>query len=338
MQDSLPSEPAPRFQVLSLAGGGYRGLYTAQVIADLEERLGAPIATRFDLIAGTSVGGILALALALEIPASRIVELFTKHGQDIFSKRLNIFRVFRSRYSAAKLRGLLAAEDLFGERLLGACKHPVLIPAINYSTGRLELFKTSHRADLSRDCRMPLVDAALATSAAPTYFPRHIYNNSQYVDGGLVVNDPATLALHEATKYLGQTDDAVHVMAVGTMSSRITVDPRRDPTGGLRDWGNGWPHQAAPMIFALASSVQGSMSSDMLRHRLGSRYLHIDDQASSQQARVIALDKTDRAAQEVLLSTARQRTKQCAGDPRVQGFLGHIANVPTFFNAASAPG
>src|ERR1700722_15331694 len=95
-QLSQAYEAAPRFQVLSLAGGGYRGLYTAQVIADLEEQLGAPIATRFDLIAGTSVGGILALALALEIPASRIVDLFTKHGQDIFSWRINLFGFLRA--------------------------------------------------------------------------------------------------------------------------------------------------------------------------------------------------------------------------------------------------
>ena len=112
-QLSQAYEAAPRFQVLSLAGGGYRGLYTAQIVADLEERLGAPIATRFDLIAGTSVGGILALALALEIPASRIVELFAAKGDSIFSKRLNLFRVLRSRFSAAKLQRLLAAEYVF---------------------------------------------------------------------------------------------------------------------------------------------------------------------------------------------------------------------------------
>src|SRR5262249_38669774 len=101
-----PSEPAtpyqaapPRFQILALSGGGFQGLYTAQVIADLEEHSGKPFASYFDLIAGTSVGGILALALALEIPAARIVTLFEKNGPMIFSRRRSLWGVMRAPYS-----------------------------------------------------------------------------------------------------------------------------------------------------------------------------------------------------------------------------------------------
>jgi predicted acylesterase/phospholipase RssA len=234
-----PLEPPRRFQVLALSGGGYRGLYTAKVIADLEDMFGAQIATRFDLIAGTSVGGILALALALESPAARIVELFISHGAEIFAKRVSIRGIFRAPYSSANLRALLAAQDLFGTQLLGACKHPVIIPAINYSTGQLVAFKTSHHSTLVRDHKMPLVDVALATSAAPDFSPRHVYASSQYVDGGLVANAPWVLALHEATEYFDRKDEEIHLMSVGTMSSRSTVNPQRTPTGGLYDWGDG---------------------------------------------------------------------------------------------------
>ncbi|MDE2627936.1 MAG: patatin-like phospholipase family protein, partial [Burkholderiales bacterium] len=65
----MPTAVSKPFQILALSGGGFRGLYTAKVIADVESDIGAPIGSRFDLITGTSIGGILALALALEIPA-----------------------------------------------------------------------------------------------------------------------------------------------------------------------------------------------------------------------------------------------------------------------------
>jgi patatin-like phospholipase/acyl hydrolase len=68
------------FRILALAGGGYLGLYTASVLAALEARCGEPLGRRFDLIAGTSVGGILAVALAYEVPMRRLVDLFVEHG------------------------------------------------------------------------------------------------------------------------------------------------------------------------------------------------------------------------------------------------------------------
>ena len=90
MPASTPVATGGRFQVLALSGGGFRGLYTAQVLADLETEIGGPIARHFDLISGTSVGGILALAVAMEIPARKIVELFVKHGEEIFKKVLAV--------------------------------------------------------------------------------------------------------------------------------------------------------------------------------------------------------------------------------------------------------
>lgn len=330
--------PTPRFQILALSGGGFRGLYTAKVVADLEEAFRPPFARHFDLIAGTSVGGILALALALEIPAARVVNFFEKSGAEIFCRRWSLGGVLRAPYSPDGLRALLQAEDLFGTQLLGACKHPVIIPSINYSTGKAVLFKTSHHPDLGRDLRVPLVDVALATSAAPGFFPRHRYSNSQYVDGGLFANAPGALALHEATQFFGRSDDNVHLMSIGTMSSRFTVDARRRPTGGHFDWGGGNVMQAPRRLFSLAISVQETLSCDMLNHRLHERYLHIDDDNSDERARAVALDKTDAAAREVLLGTAEQRSKHCISDPRVREFINHTASNPTFFHQSQTTG
>ena len=87
-------------RVLSLAGGGFLGLYTAVVLEGLEARVGMPLGRRFDLIAGTSIGGLLALALAYEVPMSRLVRLFVDHGPEVFSNRaLPAGAVSRTRFS-----------------------------------------------------------------------------------------------------------------------------------------------------------------------------------------------------------------------------------------------
>lgn len=102
-----------RFQILALSGGGYRGLYTAKILADLETEIGGvPISRRFDLITGTSIGGILALALAMEIPAQRMVDFFVEHGAAIFKRRRSLWGIWRAPYSPAPLNRLLADKVL----------------------------------------------------------------------------------------------------------------------------------------------------------------------------------------------------------------------------------
>jgi hypothetical protein len=77
------------FHILSLSGGGYKGLFTATLLEELEEDIGRPLAQKFDLLAGTSIGGIIVLALALEIPTCKIKQFFLEKGKQIFSPRIN---------------------------------------------------------------------------------------------------------------------------------------------------------------------------------------------------------------------------------------------------------
>jgi len=325
-----------RFQVLALSGGGFRGLYTAKILADLEADIDAPIASRFDLIAGTSVGGILALALAMEIPASRIVDMFTDHGAQIFRRRWSLRGIWRAPLSSETLKALLSEDGLFGRHVLGDCKHPVMIPSINYSTGRPSVFKTPHHSDFKRDHRHQLVDVALATSAAPGYFARHTFNDSQYVDGGLYANAPGLLALHEAQTFFHQASDNVHLLSVGSMSSKFTVDPRRNREGGTFDWGGFNPANMPRRLFGLSISVQESLTDFMLKHRLGDRYLHVDDDLTDQRARAVALDKADGAAQEALLGSASERSKICIGNEHCRLFLSHKSRQSVFYYGPNA--
>jgi predicted acylesterase/phospholipase RssA len=322
-----------RFQVLALSGGGFRGLFTAKILADLEQHSGAPIARSFDLLAGTSIGGILALALACEVPAGKMVSLFEQHGSEIFARQKGSWAGFRrATYTADRLKGLLTAPDLFGDRPLSSAKHRVIVPAVNYSTGKPVVFKTAHHPDFSRDHQHRLVDVALATSAAPMYFPRHIFNNNQYVDGGLFANAPGLLALHEAEKFLGQDARNVWAVSIGTMSSRFTVNPARNRDGGTLDWGGSNPAETPKRLFGLAISVQECITESMLEHRLANRYLHVDETLTDEKAEAVALDKTDAAAREALLGAGSEVSKGFLGKPAARTVLQHQAATPKFFH------
>lgn len=323
-----------KFQILALSGGGYRGLFTAKILADIEQEIQAPVATRFDLIAGTSIGGILALALALEIPAKTMVDLFVEHGEQIFKPRFTMKSIFRAKYSSKYLADLLQRENLFGQRLLGDCAHPVIVPAINYTRGLPVLFKTPHHESFKRDHRFRVVDVGMATSAAPTYFPRYVFENCQYVDGGLFANAPGLLGLHEAQKFFGYQGvlGEVSLLSIGTMSSKFTVDPNRNRNGGLLDWGGFNPAATPERLFGLSISAQEAMTDFMLGHLLSpDNYLHVDDVLTDERARAVALDRTDAAAQEVLLGSASEESKNLLGNAKFSSFVCHRPAPPIFY-------
>ena len=176
-----------------------------------------------------------------------------------------------------------------------------------------------------------LVDIALATSAAPAYFPRHTFNHNQYVDGGLYANAPGLLALHEARTFFDQDDETVQMVSIGTMSSKFTADPRRNRSGGTYDWGGINPANMPKRLFGLSISVQESLSNFMLKHRLGDRYVSLDEPLTDERARAVALDKTNAAAREVLLGAASEKSKAFLGTDSCQAFLQHKCSTPNFY-------
>ena len=216
----------PTYHVLALSGGGYRGLYTATVLAELEAALGRPIASHFDLICGTSAGGMLALGLAAEIPAIELKALFEEQGSRIFGSRSVLRRLLgfwlTAKHDSVGLQEVLS--ERFQETAIGELKHRVLVPAVNYSTGRGQFFKTSHHPSFELDHRMKVVDVALATAAAPVYFPLARNDRGVFADGGLVGNAPGLFGLHEVKTFLAPDQNAeIRVLAIGTMTIGATV-------------------------------------------------------------------------------------------------------------------
>lgn len=318
------------FHVLALSGGGFRGLYTATVLKHLEEQLGAPLAKRFDLICGTSAGGLLALGLAAEIPTTQLQNMFEHHGNRIFSRPSGLQRILRpivkAKYSPDGLKAVLTEN--FGEITLGDLKHRVLIPTVNYSKGNGQFFKTPHSPKYFMDYKHKLVDIGLATAAAPTYFPLHaIGEEGVFADGGLVGNSPGFFGLHEAHHALGVSREKgkVRVLAIGTMTLGATKSGSSGLDWGLRQWGT--------RIFDLVISSQEYSVDAMLSHLLEEDYVRIDDPATPDQSKdIAALDMVSTAAIEVLKSRGTQAARRALGDKALTPFLNHNAAAPVFFH------
>lgn len=318
----------PTFHVLALSGGGYRGLYTATVLAELEAAMGRPIASHFDLICGTSAGGLLALGLAAEIPAQELKELFEQKGQRIFGCRSLLRRIlgfwWTAKHDSAGLRGVLT--ERFGGLTLGDLKHRVLIPAVNYTTGRGQFFKTPHHPSFEMDHRMSAVDVALATAAAPVYFPLQRNDRGVFADGGLVGNAPGLFGLHEVRSFLAPDGARVRVLSIGTMTIGTTVRGAANLDRGFVPWSGG--------LFDLVISAQESSVDYILRHSLGpDDYFQIDDKATPDQSKdVKALDVVTPGSTNTLRDRGKHAAQRTLGDAKFQPFRQHRAASAGFFH------
>lgn len=321
----------PTYHVLALSGGGYRSLYTATVLSELESALGRPIASHFDLICGTSAGGMLALGLAADIPAIELKALFEEQGNRIFGCRSLLRRVFgfwlTAKHASAGLRDVL--NERFQTMTVGDLKHRVLVPAVNYSTGRGQFFKTPHHPSFELDHRMRLVDVALATAAAPVYFPLSRNERGVFADGGLVGNAPGLFGLHEVLTFLAPNQQArVRVLAIGTMTIGATVRGGASLDRGFGKWRGG--------LFDLVISAQESSVDYMLRQSLGVDYYQIDDKATPDQSRdVKALDRVSVGSTNTLKDRGVHAAQRALGDPLFKPFRAHQAGAATFYHGTN---
>jgi predicted acylesterase/phospholipase RssA len=235
---SAATDRPGRFQILALDGGGVKALFTAHVLARLEEDLGVSVTDSFDLIAGTSAGGIVALALGAGLCPSEIVTHYADLITTVFPERrrrpLRIpNRVRRPAYSADDLRAALTG--VLGDRLLGQSTKRLVIPSWDVHNGEVHIFKTPHHERLRRDWRIKMVDVAMATSAAPTFFPSAPVDGVRLIDGGVWANNPSVIAITEARSMLGADLDHMRVLNIGTMDAVSRPAPALD-NGGLLAW------------------------------------------------------------------------------------------------------
>ncbi len=230
-------------RILSIDGGGIRGTFPAAFLATLEDDLDRPIHEYFDLIVGTSTGGIIAIALAMGLPAKDILELYEKRGPEIFSQQHTGLRgwaerAFRSikwltwgpKYNADGLQS--AINEVLGDRKIGDAKTRLMIPAWHQQKGEVYIFKTAHHERLRTDYKDFARDAAMATAAAPTYFQEFITaRDVGLVDGGIWANNPTGIAVAEGIGTLGWNPKEIQVLSVGCLEDVVEM---RDAYGAAR--------------------------------------------------------------------------------------------------------
>ena len=216
------------FKILAIDGGGIKGLYSSTILEHFERKYQNPVSDYFDMLCGTSTGGLIALALSLKIPASEISKVYSEKGQYIFPKRSKFSSkirqtLWKGKYSDKPLKKVLT--DLFGKRKLAESNNLLCIPAYSFTDARPWIFKHDHKeGGLTRDNKALYVDVALATSAAPTFFPLaeiDYYDSKQFVDGGVWANNPALPALIEALTFFvgeGKEYDSIQILSVSSLN------------------------------------------------------------------------------------------------------------------------
>jgi uncharacterized protein len=239
--------PADRpFKILSLDGGGIRGIYTAELLRRCEETFcnGRPLADYFDMIAGTSTGGIIALGLGISISTSDIVSFYRDDGRAIFPPLPTWAPSRWWRFCRALRRARLnhealerALKDRFKDDVLGDSTARLVIPAFMMPKTEIAVFKTDHHEDFQNDHLTPMWRVARATSAAPTYLKGHEHEESGriFIDGGVWANNPVMAALVDAVSAYDVAFEQIEIMSIGTGNAPFELQ-RKGVLGGLIAW------------------------------------------------------------------------------------------------------
>lgn len=213
-------------RVLALDGGGIRGLIQAHALVALKNETGKSITNLFDLIVGTSTGGILALALACGKEPEEVVDLYRARGKEIFHKPWYWLGLTDAKYSAESVEKVLREE---------LCDQPLksLNQMVAVTSFSLEENDSVVLSSWGEESYISVWEAARATSAAPSYFP--CYGPRMLVDGGVWCNNPSRVALDTARRLF--PGDMVQLLSLGT--GGVEKSYKKAPGWGLLGWAGG---------------------------------------------------------------------------------------------------
>lgn len=329
-------------RVLSLDGGGARGMFTISVLAEIERiieestgRQNVRAGDYFDLITGTSIGGIVALGLAVGKSAREIEAKFREDAPKIFPRRWGWWKTAKALicpiYSSKPLRKSI--DDMIGSELrFRDLERRVMIPTVNLTTGRPQFLKTPHDPTFTRDAKVRLIDAALATSAAPTYFAPHYCEllSAHFADGGLVANSPSYVGLREVllnmqTDFPGRTEQDVFILNIGTLAQEYTVPPKalksRRCSGYMSLWGAG-KHLVLATMTANQHLHRNMLIRELRNLSMLNNFLCLDDTVPTEAAREITLDNASETALDNLTSRGKQLAHEVyAQNPALKAFF-----------------
>lgn len=229
------------FKILSIDGGGIRGIFPAYILQCVQQRLGIDVFNYFDMIAGTSTGSIIAAGIACRKQPSEIVSLYRNHGAKIFDHKIKswwpswVKQGMHSKYENKNLKIILHNE--FGDTKLGDIEKPLLIPATDIGHGGVHVFKSNYSKSFTRDINVAVKQAVLASCSAPAFFDPAKVDNYLLADGGVWANNPALAAVIDAQYRLGIEIKDIRILSLGTGQSKTAYGTDKN-----RDWGllTGW--------------------------------------------------------------------------------------------------
>lgn len=334
MSELRPQRP---FKVLALDGGGYRGLYTACVLREIEAHNGS-LSAHFDLLCGTSIGGLIALGLAAGRSAADAVRFFEERGSQIFPRGSWLSRVaravrqtaFSAKYNPAALEAALV--EWLGDASMASANSYLCIPALDFTRWRPVVLKTDHDSRLTRDSAVLMRHVARATSAAPFYFPAAAVPGvpGQFLDGGLWANNPALIGLTEALGFFVGPEkpyDGVEILSIGTVDQPPGRSVRKRASLALRD---------GLSVFRATLTTQEQAVDSAVRLLATSipvpiRYVRIPSPTvSADQANDIGLDVATFAATETLRALGHERGHTWNKHADVTPFFSSVADPPRF--------
>lgn len=317
------------FKILSIDGGGIKGLYSASVLQHLEERYGT-LSDYFDMICGTSTGGLIALGLSLKIPAKDLVKFYTEKGPLIFPERRKYFwlrwydfarqSAFFGKFSDRALKAALI--EVFGDKLIGESNNLLCIPSYLVTEGKPRVFKKDY-GELDCDDKTRYVDVALATSAAPTFFPLaelEIYDNCQFIDGGVWANNPTLVGYVEAmTKIIGEEYGSLDILSVSSLNLTGGKPPGMRRMRSFIGWKDDLFETA---INGQAKFIEYFMNSINQISKVPVNYLRIpSSDIGSKQESFVQLDVASKRAIKLILSKGNAQGTLFKKKPEVAAFF-----------------
>lgn len=245
------------FRILSLDGGGIKGIFPAALLSIWEQRYrdGRSIGECFDLISGTSTGGILALGLGAGKTAGEMLKMYMEEGKFIFPPGwfrrllLGLRGIALYRYDRGALTQALTSA--LHDMKLSASRVRLCVPAFEGHHGEVYIFKTPHHPDYKIDGHETLVKIGQATAAAPSFFSALDSGGYRFVDGGIWANNPIMIAITDALACYDIEPRQLEVISIGCGRRPLRVGPVK-AIGGILSWSN-------VIVAAMDSQSQNAM-------------------------------------------------------------------------------
>ena len=316
-----------RASALCLTGGGVLGRFTLEILSILEREREGVIGTQmrgenklselrfgFDILAGTSVGALIAAGLAVGISPGTISEKIEEFGPRIFPEKSALSRLSHIKTAWFQSKYLVeAVEKTLGDKidnLLGDLDVHLAIPTLNETTGEPIVYTTLEEQHLD----VPLKDIVLASAAAPIYLPAWTINDHRYVDGGLFANAPDLSTIRLLQKHAPHLKlENISILSIGTTNAEKTspIAAKENGNWGLKRW---FASPVPARLIKIILAAQTAHNIGLIKTLPLDNFERIDVDLEPDDSAILALDNASEAALNRLAELATEHFESMTDD------------------------